>query len=344
MNPILGAILIFVACPVLGGLSLQRWRQWAWLLECGQGLFAVGIAKIFFPGHPEWEIIGLMALAAGRFWVRQAGGFWSTIAGYVLHQPFAGLLLGLFSLIGVTVFRQGQQIRLVLLLMMPILLALLSPRSMLVVLLAAGLSGILFGMEQQRPVTSATKSLKVFRSDSLDDELNPQNAGQAAVLFAELKQQGLPIPPGWIVYPGDDPASLTAGLQPSLKQRYVVRTSVADSQDSHEISDLMTHREIWGAIVQCFELYARSGEQSNIAAIVQPQIKAQYAGIISCNAPTLKAELPSNVAQDVLNLVDRVQHLAPQVSEVEWCYDGKQVWLVRLQLPPQSKQRYLAGS
>jgi hypothetical protein len=337
MNPILGAILIFLVCPILGSFSLRRWRRWSWLLECGQGLFAVAIAKVFFGGHPEWEIIALMALAAGRFWVRQPGGFWSTIAGYAWHNPFAGLLLGLFSLIGVTIFRQGQQIRLVLLLMMPVLLALLSPRSMLVVLLAAGLSGILFGMEQQRPATTNAKPLKVFRADSLDDELHPETAGQAAVLFSQLKQQGLPIPPGWIIYPGDDPASLTAGLQPSMKQRYTVRTSVANSPTSHEISDLMTHREIWGAIVQCFELYVRSGEQSSIAAIVQPQINAPYKGVINCDAPTLKVEVPSEVAQSVLALVDQVKQAVPTASELEWCHDGQQVWLMRLQIPPQPK-------
>jgi hypothetical protein len=326
---ILGTAIIFIGCPILGGWNLHRWRRWTVGLECIQGLIAVGIAKLWFPGYPEWDIMALIALASGRFWMKRPGGIWSTITGYALHHPFSGLLVGLFSLIATTTLRQSRPVTLAVLLLMPLITALQFPRSTILVLLTAGLSGVLFGIEQQRPVAAAKNLLKLYRPDALDDLLNPQTAGRLASQLSHLRQAGLPVPNGWIIYPGDDPAGLSNTITPSIRSRWTVRSSSADSSHSDTAIDLMSQREVWSAIVQCFE-QSSLGDGLSIAAIVQPQILCTYQAWTNCDAPTLKADVPSDVAALVLALIDQVNQHLSTATAILWGYDGRQVWLLQV--------------
>jgi hypothetical protein len=333
MPHLLGGLFVLIVCPLLGALplqrlpqSLQRWQLW---VEAMQGLIAVGVTKLLFPVNPEWEIMALMGLAAGRFWMRQTGGIWSTIAGYMLHDPLSGFLVALFGLIGTTVFRQNQQITLALLALMPLMTALRHSRSAILILLTAGLAGILFGMEQKRPIAQAKAQLKLFRADSLDDPLMREKVGQPAFRLSQLYQSGLPIPPGWILYPGDDPNSLPQAVQPSLRSRWLVRSSfVSTNQTSQVLADLMSVREVWGAIVQHFEAYARSSDQANMAVLIQPQMPIAFAGRTDCQTPTLKADVPSVVAQAVLSAIDKINDQHLDIQTIEWIYDGEKVWIM----------------
>ncbi len=94
----LGELLIFVVCPLMGGLPLTGWvtqlasgRQLAQLgtgnigvsaafyhggkiagilavlVEAGKGIVAVLLARAFFPQDPTWELIALIALVIGRY-------------------------------------------------------------------------------------------------------------------------------------------------------------------------------------------------------------------------------------------------------------------------------------
>jgi hypothetical protein len=335
MNEIVGGLFVFLICPALGAIPFQRFRlrslkltrqQWLFLTEILQGLIAVGVTKLLFPQNPEWEIIALMGLAAGRFWMRQPGGIWSTIAGYILHDPISGFLVALFGVIGTTMFRQNQQITFALLILMPLMTALRHSRSTILILLTAGLSGVLFGMEQKRPPAQAQTKLKLFRADSLDDALNPDKVGQTAYQLAQLKQQGFPVPIGWLLYPGDDPESLPTEIKPTLNDRWLVRTSfVNPAQPSEVIGDLMSVREIWAVIVQQFELHARSTDQRPMAVIIQPQGAIVYTGVTNCVAPTLKVDIPTEVAEQVLDLIQRLNQVFPEIHSMEWGYDGQQV-------------------
>jgi hypothetical protein len=322
MNPLFGALFILIACPLLGAISSQHWRRGWWLVEVAQGFIAVGITRLLFPANPEWELIALMGLAAGRFWVRQPGGMNSTIAGYVLHDPMSGLMLGLFGLIGTSLFRQTQQITWVMLGLMPLITALRHPESSILILLTAGLSGVLVGMDQKRPTRST--ALKVFRADSLDDRLNPKTAGQTASRLARLKQQGLPVPPGWILYPGDDPASLPTSIQPSPESPWLVRSSFSSAQSPATLN-LIALRQIWPTVVQQFEAGA-------MAVIVQPQMSATHHGITDCQTPTLKADMPNDVVAAVLDLVTQLKAIGG-IPWVAWAYDGQSVWILQVGEP-----------
>jgi hypothetical protein len=211
--------------------------------------------------------------------------------------------------------------------LMPLMTVLREPRSGLLILFTAGLAGILYGMEQRRSPTQGKATAQLFRADALSDALNPAIAGELAATLAQLQQQGFPVPMGWVIYPGDDPESLAQMIQPLERQLWTVRLSFAGRSSGDVMADLVGVRSIWAAIVQGFE--SHSGER--VAAIVQPQIQSLYSGHVYCQAPTLKADVPSTVSQQVLALVDRLNAELNTLETLEWSYDGKQVWILSVQ-------------
>jgi hypothetical protein len=363
MNQLLGASLILILCPLIGAVlvpppksrrqrqtspSLQAywpgwfrshstaidWSQWGWTLAILQGLIAVGMAKLIFPDYPEWDMIALMGATAGRFLRQRSarnspanGGILMMFAGYMLHNPVSGMLVFLFGGIGSMVFRENRQIAFVWLMLMPLMTVIRDPRSGILILLTAGLAGVLYGLEQKQSPAQAKSTAQMFRADALSDRLNPAVAGELAVTLAQLQQQGFPVPIGWVIYPGDDPESLGQMIQPLDRQLWSVRLSCADRPSQEVMGDLVGLRSIWAAIVQGFEVHA--GER--VAAIVQPQINYLYSGSVYCQAPTLKADIPSSVSQQVIGLVDRLNVELNTLETLEWGYDGKQVWILSVQ-------------
>jgi hypothetical protein len=343
MNQLLGAGLILVIAPLIGAIlgpiapkSRRRpivplpqvdWGQWGGAIDIAQGLLAVGLSKLLFPHYAAWDMIALMGVMLGRFWRKQPGGLVTMLAGYCLHNPISGLLVLVFGAIGSMVFRENRQITFGWLMLMPLMTVIRDGRSGIVILLTAGLAGILYGMDQRRAPTPAPATAKLFRADALSDTLNPATAGELAVNLAQLQQQGFPVPIGWVIYPGDDPESLAQMLQPLERQAWTVRLSLANRTSHAVITDLVGLRSIWAAIVQGFETH--SGER--VAAIVQPQINCLYTGTVYCQAPTLKADVPSPVSQQVLALVDRLNAELNTWETLEWGYDGQQVWILQVQ-------------
>jgi hypothetical protein len=343
MNQWLGAIVIFIICPLIGAVCVPAmprsrrrrlmplpqvdWGQWGWAIDIGQGLAAVGLSKLIFPENSAWDMIALMGVVAGRFWQQQPGGLVTMLAGYCLHNPVSGLLVLVFGAIGSIVFRENRQIMFVWLMLMPLMTVIQQPRSGILILLTAGLAGILYGLEQRRAPAQAKATAKLFRADALSDALNPATAGELAVNLAQLQQQGFPVPIGWVIYPGDDPESLGQMIQPLDQPLWSVRFSFANRPSGEVMGNLVGLRSIWAAIVQGFETH--SGER--VAAIVQPQINCLYAGTVYCQAPTLKADIPSSVSQPVLALVDRLNAELNTLETLEWGYDGQQVWILAVQ-------------
>ena len=96
INQVWGALLIFIVCPLVGGLPLTGWMtqlvsgkqlaqlgtgnisvsaafyhggRWAGILsvlsEMIKGIGAVLLARQFFPDDPTWEVIALIGLVMG---------------------------------------------------------------------------------------------------------------------------------------------------------------------------------------------------------------------------------------------------------------------------------------
>ncbi|NES82892.1 MAG: glycerol-3-phosphate acyltransferase, partial [Moorea sp. SIO2B7] len=105
LNQVLGFLLIVTVCPILGGLPLIAWITYvltrrnlaqvgtgnisvsaafyhggnlvgvlAVLSEAGKGIAAVLLARHFFPSESAWELIALIMLVLGRYWIGKGAG------------------------------------------------------------------------------------------------------------------------------------------------------------------------------------------------------------------------------------------------------------------------------
>ena len=126
-----GALIILIVCPLLGALPLIAWitqalkgRQLAQMgtgnisvsaafyhggrlagilavfSEALKGIAAVLLARAFFGEGSAWELIALIALVLGRYWVGKGAGTTNVVWGFAVHDPFvAGVVL---FLVGIT--------------------------------------------------------------------------------------------------------------------------------------------------------------------------------------------------------------------------------------------------
>ncbi|XHX77341.1 MAG: glycerol-3-phosphate acyltransferase [Stenomitos frigidus ULC029] len=155
LTQVWGALLLFVVCPLLGGLPLIAWTTSALtrrrlaslgtgnisvsaafyhggrvagiaavLSEALKGVAAVLLARSFFPADPAWELVALMALVVGRYWFGKGAGTTNVVWGYVVHDPIAAGFVFLISGISFTVLRERQQGRLSVLVIFPLMTAL----------------------------------------------------------------------------------------------------------------------------------------------------------------------------------------------------------------------------
>ena len=125
-----GALIILIVCPLLGALPLIDWitqalngRQLAHvgtgnisvsaafyhggrlvgilavLSEALKGIAAVLLARAFFGEGSAWELIALIALVVGRYWVGKGAGTTNVAWGFAVHDPLvAGFVLFLVAI------------------------------------------------------------------------------------------------------------------------------------------------------------------------------------------------------------------------------------------------------
>ena len=135
-----GALVIFVVCPLLGGLPLIRGLisiffakdlrtlgtgnvsvsaafyhggRFAGILavcsEALKGIVAVLLARFFFPTDQVWEVMALIALVMGRYWFSGGAGTTNVVWGYFVHDPVVAGLVCLMGGVGFTVLRDRKQ-------------------------------------------------------------------------------------------------------------------------------------------------------------------------------------------------------------------------------------------
>lgn len=280
LTQVWGSLLIFIGCPILGGLPLIRWITYfltrkrlqrlgtgnvsvsaafyhggkfvgilAVLSEALKGIAAVLLARSFFPLNPEWEIIALIALVFGRYFIGKGAGTTNVVWGYVVHDPIVAFLVFLIGGVSFTIVRDRQFGKIGVLILFPFLTALRHPAETGLIMSAIVLGCFLGWIYKQmpddldlRPETAQGESQAMFqflRSDrgilSLEQPLNAKKVGEKAATLSELKRAGYPVPNGWILLPGDDPQPLIEALQPSPDHPLVVRSS-AIGEDSEAAS------------------------------------------------------------------------------------------------------------
>ncbi|MEQ9486433.1 glycerol-3-phosphate acyltransferase [Coleofasciculus chthonoplastes] len=348
LTQVWGALLIFVLCPLLGGLPLISWitylltrRQlsqvgtgnvsvsaafyhggrWVGILavlsEALKGIVAVLLAGYFFPTEPTWEIIALIMLVMGRYWMGKGAGTTNVVWGFVVHDWRVALLVFLIGGIGFTIIRDRTTGRIGVLVLFPLILALLHPHDSARIVSAIALSLIIGWIYQKIPddldlpteqAKSESKSVfRFFRGDKaiipLERELDPQQVGSKAATLSQLKRWGYAVPQGWILPPGDDMQPLVKYLPVSESEPLVVRSSAIgeDAELSSAAGQYQTVLQVTSrpalkeAITQVLASYhhpAARGYRRNrdlpdtaMAVLIQKQIQGVFSGVAFSRDP-----------------------------------------------------------
>jgi pyruvate,water dikinase len=343
-----GSLLIFLVCPLLGGLPLIDWITYgltgrklaslgtgnvsvsaafyhggttvgilAVLSEATKGIVAVLIARWFFPSQPTWELLALIALVMGRYWMGKGAGTTNVVWGIVAHAWQAAALAALISGISFTIFRERKSGRLATLFVLALVLTLRHPYQNEYIGAAIALAGLLAWIYQKIPddldlpssaaKTGSQKMFRFFRGDrailSLDNKLDAQKVGGKAATLAHLKQLGYAVPDGWILPAGDDPQPLIDFLDPCEESPLVVRSS-AIGEDSETISaagqyktilNVSSRQSLQAAILECQASYTqpsavryrqdRNQVDASMAVLIQKQIRGVFSGVAFSRDP-----------------------------------------------------------
>ena len=354
LTQVWGSLLIFTVCPLLGGLPLISWITYAltgrqlaklgtgnvsvsaafyhggrWigilavLSEAGKGIAAVLLARYFFPNEPAWELISLIMLVMGRYWMGKGAGTTNVVWGFGVHEWKAALLVFLIGGISFTIFRDRTSGRFGVLILFPLILFLLHPQDSARIVAAIALGGLLALIYQNIPddldltpdegKAESKPVFRFFRGDSaiisLDTKLDPNTVGQKAATLSQLKRWGYSVPTGWVLPPGDDPEPLIQFLPLSDSEPLVVRSS-AVGEDSEQASAAGQYQSILNvtsrpalkeAITQVLASYndpaavqyrrdlakptERDLPDQSMAVLIQKQVRGVFSGVAFSRDP-----------------------------------------------------------
>ncbi|MBE9006417.1 glycerol-3-phosphate acyltransferase [Fortiea sp. LEGE XX443] len=343
-----GALVILIACPLLGALPLIAWitngltgRQlsqigtknisvsaafyhggtWVGLLavlsEALKGIAAVFLTRAFFPDGSPWEIVALIALVLGRFWLGRGAGTTNAAWGFFVHDPLVAVFVGFLAITAFSVFRAKRLFKYGVLVLLPLFVIILHSDDLFRIIAAIALAVLLGWIYRQMPDdldlpleeaetdTQATfENLRGTRPIlTLDDELDGTVVGQKAATLSQIKRWGYPVPKGWIVAPGDDPEKLIAILQPSDLSPLIVRSS-AVGEDSEQASaagqyetvvSVTSKQQLQRAIAQVRDSYNhpaalqyrsdRGLPETAMTVLVQQQVQSVYSGVAFTRDP-----------------------------------------------------------
>ncbi|MBG1261916.1 glycerol-3-phosphate acyltransferase [Nostoc commune] len=350
-----GVLVILIACPLLGGLPLIAWITYALtgkqlsevgtknisvsaafyhggkfvgilavLSEALKGVAAVLLTRVFFPEGSSWELIALIALVIGRYWIGRGAGTTNVVWGFVVHDPLVAIFVSFLAGISFTILQSRKVVKFGVLLLFPLFVALLHlgdyPRILAAVALA-GLMGWIYtkipddmNLPAQDAQTESLTMLEFLRGDvydglrqramvSLDEELDAAIVGEKAATLSQIKRWGYPVPKGWVLAPIDDPQVLTEFLQPSELSPLVVRSS-AIGEDSEQASaagqyetvlNVTSPEALQEAIAQVQASYNhpsavqyrrdRGLNDTAMAVLIQQQVQSVYSGVAFSRDP-----------------------------------------------------------
>ncbi len=391
---VLGALLIVTVCPVLGGLPLIRWLTYlctrkdltrlgtgnvsvsaafyhagtlsgvlAVLIEAGKGIAAVMLARSYFPTHPTWEVIALMALVMGRYWVGRGAGTTNVTWGYVVHDWLAALLVLLVSGISFTIFREKRQGRLVVLVLLPVFAGLLHPserdRIIATLLLSLLIAWIYHKMPDDldlSPDHAQQGSKTMFRFFRGDRAVRPLAQAQDAKQYGakvstlcQLQRWGYPVPQGWVLPPGDDPSPFIDALNPSSDRPFIVRSS-AIGEDSEtasaagqyeSIANVTSKALLEQAIARCQTSYNnpaavqyrrdRGIRDAAMTVLIQEQVSGAFSGVAFSRDPVTR--------QGDAVVIEALPGGAAQVVSGQTTPEAYRVWISDIDMATAAAQR-----
>ncbi|ODH01989.1 pyruvate phosphate dikinase PEP/pyruvate-binding protein [Nostoc sp. KVJ20] len=343
-----GVLVILIICPLLGGLPLIAWITYALkrkqlsqlgtknisvsaafyhggkfvgilavLSEALKGVAAVLLSRVFFPDGSSWELIALIALVIGRYWIGRGAGTTNVVWGFVVHDPLVAIFVSFFAGISFTILQSRKVVKFGVLLLFPLFVTLLHlndiPRMLAAVALAALMAWIYtripddMNLPAQEAQTESQAMLEFLRGDrtmvSLDEELNAAIVGEKAATLSQIKRWGYSVPKGWVLAPIDDPQGLTEFLQPSELSPLVVRSS-AIGEDSENASaagqyetvlNVTSPEALQTAIAKVKASYNhpsavqyrrdRGLNDTAMAVLIQQQVQSVYSGVAFSRDP-----------------------------------------------------------
>ena len=351
LAPIWGSLMVFLVCPLLGGLPLIDWityaltgRQLAKLgtgnvsvsaafyhggtvagilavvSEAAKGIIAVLLTRLFFPPGSVWELLALIALVMGRYWMGKGAGTTNVTWGIIAHDIRAAAIIFLVGSISFTINRDRQKGKIGILIIGSVIISLFHPQEPEYWVAVAVLSGLLCWIYQQIPDdldlpsnnvhTQSSKAFRFFQAeknlislDSKADKLKAERVGSKAANLALVKKLGYPVPEGWVLAAGEDLQTLVNFLQPSVEQPLVVRSS-AIGEDSESASaagqylsilNIASKEALKTAILDTQSSYLaqsayeyrqnRQQAETAMAVLVQKQITGLYSGVAFSRDP-----------------------------------------------------------
>ncbi len=348
LAPIWGSLIIFLFCPLLGGLPLIDWLTYGFtgrqlgklgtgnisvsaafahggkfvgilavLSEAGKGIAAVLLTRMFFPSGSFWELLALIALVMGRYWMGKGAGTTNVVWGIAAHDAIAAGLVFLIGLISFTINRDRQTGKLGVLLLLAIIIGLRHSTEPEYFIIATALSSLLAWIYQQIPddldlsensVSQESRGMfRFFRGDKnllpLDRKLDKKKVGNKAGNLSLVKRLGYSVPQGWILLPGEDPKTVVEFLNPSPENPLVVRSS-ASGEDSNFASaagqylsllNITSRPALQTAILDCQASYieksaleyrkTRNQDEGVMAVLIQKQIMGMYSGVAFSRDP-----------------------------------------------------------
>ncbi|MGF2033960.1 MAG: glycerol-3-phosphate acyltransferase [Nostoc sp. CmiVER01] len=343
-----GVLVILIVCPLLGGLPLIAWITYALtgkqlsqvgtrnisvsaafyhggrfvgilavLSEALKGVAAVLLTRVFFPEGSFWELIALIALVIGRYWIGRGAGTTNVVWGFVVHDPLVAIFVFFFAGISFTILQSRKVVKFGVLLLFPLFVMILHlgdyPRILAAVALA-GLMGWIYtkipddmNLPAQEAQTESQGMLEFLRGEraivSLDEELDAAIVGEKAATLSQIKRWGYPVPKGWVLAPIDDPQMLTEFLQPSELSPLVVRSSAIGEDSEHAsaagqyktILDVTSQEALQSAIAQVQASYNhpsavqyrrdRGLNDTAMAVLIQQQVQSAYSGVAFSRDP-----------------------------------------------------------
>ena len=370
LTPIWGSLTIFLVCPILGGLPLIDWLTYgitgrqlsklgtgnisvsaafahggkfvgilAVLSEAGKGIIAILLTRMFFPSGSFWELLALIALVMGRYWVGKGAGTTNVVWGIVAHDAIAAALVFLIGGISFTINRNRKVGKQGVLFLLAIIIGLRHPTEPEYFIIATALSILITWIYQQIPddldisensVSQESRGMfRFFRGDKnllpLDRKLDSSKVGNKAANLSLVKRLGYRVPDGWVLIPGDDPKPIVESLNPSPENPLVVRSS-ASGEDSNfasaagqylSVLNITSRATLQTAILDCQASYlnnnaleyrkTRHQETGTMAVLIQKQIMGVYSGVAFSRDPidrlknVVAIEALPGKAQDVVS-------------------------------------------
>jgi pyruvate,water dikinase len=375
-----GALAILIGCPFLGTLPLIAWITYALkgrqlaklgtgnisvsaafyhggklvgilavLSEAFKGIAAVLIARAFFGEGSAWELVALIALVVGRYWIGKGAGTTNVVWGFVVHDPLVAGFVLFLAATSFTVLRSRKLIQYGVLVIFPVFETLLHgddfPKIVAAVALASLLGWIYtkipddLSLPTHKAETESQGMLEFWRGDqaifSLDDDLDAAIVGQKAATLSEIKRWGYSVPKGWVLAPVNNPDAVLKFFQPSELSPLVVRSS-AIGEDSEQASAAgqyetvlnVTNQEgLQAAIAQVDASYDqpsavqyrrdRSSPEASMAVLIQQQVQSVYSGVAFSRDPITQQgdaiiieALPGSATQVVSGRVTPEQYRA----------------------------------